>query len=80
MVEGLASGGAFVDAVYERFGRVDALVNNAGINPARFSPQDMTLEFWRKVFSASTRCVTTARTFMSWNSTVRRRASVRISW
>ena len=43
----------FVDAVYERFGRIDALVNNAGINPARISPQDMTLEYWRKVFSVS---------------------------
>src|SRR6516165_4264263 len=43
----------FVDAVYERFGRIDALVNNAGINPARISPQDMTLEYWRKVFSVN---------------------------
>jgi NAD(P)-dependent dehydrogenase (short-subunit alcohol dehydrogenase family) len=44
---------AFVDAVVERFGRIDALVNNAGINPARVTPQDMTLEFWRKVFSVN---------------------------
>jgi len=44
---------AFVDAVVERFGRVDALVNNAGINPARVTPQDMTIEFWRKVFSVN---------------------------
>ena len=29
---------AFVDAVHERFGRIDALVNNAGINPARITP------------------------------------------
>jgi NAD(P)-dependent dehydrogenase (short-subunit alcohol dehydrogenase family) len=43
----------FVDAVFERFGRIDALVNNAGINPARIAPQDMTLEYWRKVFSVN---------------------------
>ena len=44
---------AFVDAVVERFGRIDALVNNAGINPARVKPEDMTLEYWRKVFSVN---------------------------
>jgi NAD(P)-dependent dehydrogenase (short-subunit alcohol dehydrogenase family) len=43
----------FVDAVHDRFGHIDALVNNAGINPARISPQDMTLEYWRKVFSVN---------------------------
>jgi gluconate 5-dehydrogenase len=44
---------AFVDAVYERFGRIDGLVNNAGINPARIAPEDMTLDYWRKVFSVN---------------------------
>ena len=39
--------------MHERFGRIDALVNNAGINPARITPQDMTLEYWRKVFSVN---------------------------
>ncbi|MDQ1432529.1 MAG: hypothetical protein QOF40_3131 [Actinomycetota bacterium] len=43
----------FVDAVHRRFGRIDALVNNAGINPARIGPADMTLEYWRKVFSVN---------------------------
>ena len=43
----------FVHAVHERFGRIDALVNNAGINPARIGPADMTLEYWRKVFSVN---------------------------
>ena len=44
---------AFVDAVRARFGRVDALVNNAGINPARVAVVDTTLEFWRKIFSVN---------------------------
>src|SRR5262245_18703583 len=44
---------AFVDDVHERFGRIDALVNNAGINPARIKPEDMTLDYWRKLFSVN---------------------------
>jgi NAD(P)-dependent dehydrogenase (short-subunit alcohol dehydrogenase family) len=43
----------FIKAVHDRFGRIDALVNNAGINPARLGPDDMTIEFWRKVFSVN---------------------------
>jgi NAD(P)-dependent dehydrogenase (short-subunit alcohol dehydrogenase family) len=45
--------GAFVADVHEQFGRIDVLVNNAGINPARVGPADMTLEFWRKVFAVN---------------------------
>ena len=43
----------FVDGVHRRFGRIDGLVNNAGINPARVGPADMTLDYWRKVFSVN---------------------------
>jgi NAD(P)-dependent dehydrogenase (short-subunit alcohol dehydrogenase family) len=43
----------FVDAVHARFGRIDALVNSAGINPARIGPADMTLDYWRKVFAVN---------------------------
>ena len=28
-------------------------MNKAGINPARITPEDMTLEYWRKVFSVN---------------------------
>ena len=44
---------AFVDAVVERFGRIDVLVNNAGISPSRAGVSEMTLDLWRKIFAVN---------------------------
>lgn len=43
----------FVDAVADRFGRIDGLINNAGISPAFVDLADMTSEYWDKVFSTN---------------------------
>ena len=44
---------SFLAEVRERTGGPHVLINNAGINPARITASDMTLEYWRKVFSVN---------------------------
>ena len=44
---------ALVDAAYEAFGRVDVLVNNAGIAPTYPDPQSVSEELWDKVLAVN---------------------------
>jgi NAD(P)-dependent dehydrogenase (short-subunit alcohol dehydrogenase family) len=43
----------FVDVVVAHYGRIDGLVNNAGISPAFTSLTDMTEAYWDKVMSTN---------------------------
>jgi gluconate 5-dehydrogenase len=44
---------AFIETVHKHYGRIDVLINNAGINPARLGPSEMTRDYWRKVFAVN---------------------------
>lgn len=44
---------ALVETVYERFGRVDVLVNNAGMSPLYPDPASVTEELYDKVFDVN---------------------------
>jgi NAD(P)-dependent dehydrogenase (short-subunit alcohol dehydrogenase family) len=44
-----------VDAAVERFGRVDALVANAGVNPHFVRPEELTEEMWDEIFDVNLR-------------------------
>ena len=44
---------AFLDRVYDRFGRVDVVINNAGIQPAMPMVVDLTSEYLDKLFAVN---------------------------
>jgi gluconate 5-dehydrogenase len=44
---------ALVEAAYGRFGKLDVLVNNAGINPKLAPLTEVTSEFWDKLYAVN---------------------------
>jgi NAD(P)-dependent dehydrogenase (short-subunit alcohol dehydrogenase family) len=44
-----------IETAYERFGRVDILINNAGINPTLGLLSDLTPELFQKLFDVNTK-------------------------
>ena len=43
----------FIERVHNEFGRIDVLVNNAGITPSRLMPSTMERDVWRKIFNVN---------------------------
>jgi NAD(P)-dependent dehydrogenase (short-subunit alcohol dehydrogenase family) len=44
---------SFVERIHNELGRIDVVVNNAGITPSRLMPSTMELPVWRKIFNVN---------------------------